>query len=137
MIGLDTGFFVKLLEGDKKAISIWNSLVNDSEEAVISCLTLFELERLSLKGKIAREGIDIVFEAINTVCLVNWLDNREVLAFAAKLSNSIGLHATDSLILSGFLISGANTIYTTDSDMESYRKKGVKIVNLYVNTENG
>lgn len=25
----------------------------------------------------------------------------------------------------------------TDPDMESYRKKGVKIVNLYVNTENG
>jgi len=131
MIGLDTGFFVKLLEGDEKAMSIWSSFLNDDEEAVVSCLTLFELERLSLKGKIDKEGVGIIFDAIHAVCLVNWLDNKEVLTFAAKLSNNIGLHASDSLILSGFLISGANTIYTTDSGMESYKKKGVKIVNIY------
>ncbi len=48
----------------------------------------------------------------------------------AKLSHSLGMHTTDALILSGFVMAGVNTIYTTDSDLEVYKKKGVKVVNL-------
>tara|TARA_Y100000031_G_C8209819_1_gene380363 strand:- start:837 stop:1115 length:279 start_codon:yes stop_codon:yes gene_type:complete len=92
MIGLDTGFFIKLLEGDEKAISIWNLLIDDREEGVISCISLFELERLSLKGKIDKKGVDILIEAIASICLIAWLDNTQIMSAGARLSHSIGLH---------------------------------------------
>jgi predicted nucleic acid-binding protein len=131
MIGLDTGFFIKLLEGNNAAIDVWNMLLDDKEDAIVSCITLFELERLSLKGKIEKKGGDILLDAIVSVCAISWLDNIQILLSGAKLSHAIGIHTTDSLILSGFVMSGVHTIYTTDSDMEFYKKKGIKVINLH------
>ena len=130
MIGLDTGFFIKLLEGDVAAIDVWNILLDDEEDAVVSCLTLFELNKLSLKGKIEKDAADVLSDAIQTICLISWLDNNQIVSLGAKLSYSLGMHTTDALILSGFVTAGVNTIYTTDSDLEMSRKKGVKVVNL-------
>ncbi len=130
MIGLDTGFFVKLLEGDIEAVSVWKLLLDDKEAAVVSCLTLFELEKLSLKGKLDRADVDLLFDGVNAVCLITWLDTIKNLQLGAKLSHGIGIPAVDSLILSGFLISGVNTIYTTDSDLEAYKKHGVNVINM-------
>jgi len=48
ILGLDTGFFVKLLSGNKIAIEIWQNII-DGDDCVISCLTIFELRRLCLK----------------------------------------------------------------------------------------
>lgn len=131
MIGLDTGFFIKLLEGGKEAIDVWNILLNDEDDAVVSCLTLFELKKLTLKGKIEKEAADILSDAIQTICLISWLDNDQILSLGAKLSHSVGMYTTDALILSGFVTAGVNAIYTTDSDLEMYKKRGVKIVNLH------
>lgn len=50
MTGLDTGFFVELLRGKSAAVAIWETLIDGSEEATVSCLTLFEIERLGMKG---------------------------------------------------------------------------------------
>jgi hypothetical protein len=36
----------------------------------------------------------------------------------------------DALILSGFLTVNATTIYTTDGDLEAYKKKGVRVVRI-------
>jgi hypothetical protein len=52
MIGLDTGFFVEFLRANPHTVSVWESLTENDEEAVVSCLTLFELERLGLKKAI-------------------------------------------------------------------------------------
>ena len=49
MIGLDTGYFLRLLKGDAEASRIWTAII-DGEEAAVSCLTLFELARLARKG---------------------------------------------------------------------------------------
>lgn len=130
MTGLDTGFFIKLLEGDKAAIGLWNILLDDGDDAVVSCLTLFELKKLSLKGKIEKDAVDVLSDAIQTICLISWLDNKQILSLGAKLSNSLGMHTTDALILSGFVTAGVDTIYTTDSGLKMYKKKGVKVVNL-------
>ena len=50
MIGLDTGFFVELLRGNREAVAVWKSLIAGEAEGVVSCLTLFELERLGLNN---------------------------------------------------------------------------------------
>jgi len=48
----------------------------------------------------------------------------------AALSHGLGIPAVDSLILAGFLAEKVRTIYTTDVHFESYRKKGIKVINL-------
>jgi predicted nucleic acid-binding protein len=128
MIGLDTGFFVEFLLGNSRAVSVWKSLIENDEEAVVSCLTLFELERLGLKRGIEEAGT--LLEAIPAVCTVFWLQEPDTLSKAAALSHGLGIPAVDSLILAGFLSAMVGTVYTTDRHLETYRKKGVHIVNL-------
>ncbi len=128
MIGLDTGFFVEFLRGNAQAVSVWKALFEDEQEAVVSCLTLFELERLSLKRRI--EGAGTLIEAIPAVCTVSWIQDGETLSKAAALSHGLGIPAVDSLMLAGFLAEKVQTIYTTDVHFETYRKKGIKVINL-------
>jgi predicted nucleic acid-binding protein len=128
MIGLDTGFFVEFLRANSQAVSVWESLIENDEEAVVSCLTLFELERLGLKKGI--EEARTLLEAIPAVCTVLWLQEPDSLSRAAALSHGLGIPAVDSLILAGFLSAMAATVYTTDRHLEAYKKKGVHIINL-------
>ncbi len=109
MIGLDTGFFVELLRNNPKAIKIWEGIIEGNESAV-SCLTLYELKRLSFKGAIEPTAIDTILEAIRAICRVVWLDKAELLTGAANISQSYGLHAIDSLILSSLNILNVKTI---------------------------
>ncbi len=129
MIGLDTGYFLRLLKGHAEAGRIWAAII-EGEEAAVSCLTLFELARFARKGAIDAHAEKTVREAILALCRVCWLDREDGLLSAANLSQGIGLHAMDALILSGFLSVNATTIYTTDGDLEAYKKKGVKVVRI-------
>jgi predicted nucleic acid-binding protein len=128
MIGLDTGFFVEFLRANSQAVSVWELLIENEEEAVVSCLTLFELERLGLKKAIEDTGT--LLEAIPAVCTVLWLQEPDTLLRAAALSHGLGIPAVDSLILAGFLSAMTETVYTTDRHLEAYKKKGVRIKNL-------
>jgi len=128
MIGLDTGFFIEFLRANPHAVSVWELLIENEEEAVVSCLTLFELERLGLKKAI--EAVGTLLEAIPAVCTVLWLQEPDTLSKAAALSQGLSIPAVDSLILAGFLSATAQTIYTTDRHLEAYSKKGVHIINL-------
>ena len=60
-IGCDTGYFVELLKGNDEAMKVWKRLIEDAAEvALVSSLTLFELERLALKGKIRRDKCNVL-----------------------------------------------------------------------------
>jgi predicted nucleic acid-binding protein len=128
MTGLDTGFFVEFLRGNPEAVSVWKTLIDGDEEGVVSCLTLFELDRLGLQKLI--EGAATLLEAIPAVCKVFWIREPETLSKAAALSHGLGIPAVDSLILAGFLASETQTVFTTDRHLEAYKKKGVNIINL-------
>ena len=129
MTGLDTGYFVKFLQDNNEAVQVWKSII-DGEEALVSCLTLFELKRLSLKGKIDTESTEIILSGITSVCRIIWLDREDILLLGSNLSHGLGIPAIDSLILAGFVKHNADVIYTTDSDFELYKKKGVRVVRL-------
>ncbi len=131
MIGLDTGFFVELLKKDSKAVEIWEGII-EGDESAVSCLTLYELKRLSLKGAIESNAVDTIIEAIRAICRVVWLDNTEMLMAAATISQSHDIHAMDSLILASLATLNTKTIYTTDSHIEKYKKKGINIINMVV-----
>jgi predicted nucleic acid-binding protein len=127
MIGLDTGFFLELVSGNEQAVSLWQSCLDDRVELVVSCLTLFEIERLGLKGKLG--GIDTILDAIHGVTLVVWPD-REILGRAARLSQGLGIPALDSLILASLTSRDVSEIYTTDSDLEAYQSSKTMVKNL-------
>lgn len=129
MVGLDTGFFVRVLEGSTDAVQVWRKIV-DGEESSVSCLSILELRKLSLKGALGSEEADILIDAILSICRVVWIDEKEILLAGANLSHSLGIPAIDALILAGFLMSDATTVYTTDSHLQGAKKKGVKIIKL-------
>ena len=133
MIGLDTGFFVELLRNNQKAIKVWEGII-DGDDSAVSCLTLYELEKLSLKGVMARDANDTLLEAIMAICKVVWLDQVEILKDAAHVSQSLGIHAMDSIILASLASSNSKTIYTTDAHFEKYKKKGIGIILLAKNS---
>jgi predicted nucleic acid-binding protein len=127
MIGLDTGFFVELMNGNEEAVSLWKSCLNDEVDLAVSSLTLFEIERLGLKGKLKDTGA--ILDAIDSVTLVVWPD-REVLSLAARISHGLGIPAMDSLILASLVSSNCAEICTTDSHLEMYQSSEVRVRNL-------
>ena len=129
MTGLDSGFFVELLKGNTQAVGVWNGLL-EGQDSVVSCVTLYELKRLGLKGVIDKAAVDAVLEAITNVCVISWLDSAGDFDAAASLSHGLGMHMADALILSAFIKIEAKAIYTTDPDMSLYKKKGVKVILL-------
>lgn len=129
MIGLDTGFFIRFLENNKAAVQTWRGII-EGEESCVSSLSIFELSRLSLRGTIDPETTDLLIEAILTMCQVVWLDEKEILFTGARLSHGLNIPAIDALILAGFIMLDAETIYTTDSHLERFKRKGVKVSRL-------
>ena len=49
LIRLGTGFFLKLLEGDKEVVEVWKKVIDGKLKAKTSSLVLFELKRILLK----------------------------------------------------------------------------------------
>ncbi len=129
MIGLDSGFFVELIRKNSAAVKVWEGIVAGDESAV-SCLTFYELKRLSLTGAIEPVAVDTILEAIRAISKVVWLDRAEILTKAATISQSQGIHAMDALILASLVSLNVKTIYTTDIHFEKYKKKGVSVALL-------
>ncbi|MCU0578511.1 MAG: type II toxin-antitoxin system VapC family toxin [Desulfobacterota bacterium] len=129
MTGLDTGFFVKLLQGDSRTVTLFAQMEPDAD-LCLSSLTIFELKRLGLKGALDLEALTKLIETIMDLCHISWLDSVEIHTAAAGLSHGLGLPALDALILAGLLKNGSELIYTTDAHFEKYHKKGVRIVKL-------
>ena len=130
MIGLDTGFFVELLKGNPEAVEVWKLIVDGKEDASTSCLSIFELRRLALRGTLNSDEVGIVIKAIISVTKAAWIDSVESCEQAGKLSHGLGIPTIDALILAGLLRSGAQEIYTTDSHFETYKKTGIAIKRL-------
>jgi predicted nucleic acid-binding protein len=126
MIGLDTGFFLELLNGNSEVVRLWESCMDDQVDFAVSALSLFEVERLGLKGKL--KNVEAVLNAINDVTTVVWLD-QEILSKAARLSRGLGIPDVDSLILASLVSVDCSEIYTTDSHFEAYHNK-VTVRNL-------
>ncbi|MDQ7052672.1 MAG: type II toxin-antitoxin system VapC family toxin [candidate division KSB1 bacterium] len=130
MIGLDSGFFIKLLQGDEVAAEVWEQVLRKKEEAYVSCLTLFELERLGLKAMIDKEAVNVVNAAIKENCELIWIDDPEIIEQSSRLSHGLGMPSVSALILAGFLVKEIKKVYTTDRHFQAYRKKKFEAVVL-------
>jgi len=129
MIGIDTGFFIELIKGNKQTLKVWNEIL-DGEDSIVSCISLYEMKKLALKGSIDGHSADTLLEAIKNICHIAWLDDVEIFMTAANLSHGLGLHMSDAFILAGFVKYNAMTIYTVDPHLCLYKKKGVRVILL-------
>jgi predicted nucleic acid-binding protein len=128
-VGLDTSFFVKLLQGDQRARKVWERVARREIVAVISCISLFEIDKLGLKGVLARTSVDTLLEEVLFVCKVVWLDAPTRLRQAARIAHGNGLGMADALILTSLIEAKASEIYTADPDLAAY-PGGPKTVRL-------
>ena len=129
MTGLDTGFFVRLLEGHTEAVRVWRAILA-GEPSAVSCLTLFELRRMAARGIIDPETIRELVDGVERVALISWIDSRDILREGADISRRYGIPAFDALILAGLLRCGATVIYTSGFHMTRYRQDAVRITRL-------
>lgn len=122
LTGLDTGFFFALQEQNPVAIRIWQE-----RETITSVIVLYELQRKLLKGEFKGWPtiISDISEAVDVMPV-----NRETALKASHIGHGTGMPGLDSLILSSLLVPDCTEIYTTDSHMVLYKKKGIKIFNL-------
>ena len=121
--GFDTGFFVRLLQADTRAVAAWADVRAGRTTGAASCLTLFELDRLGLRGVVERGPAEALARALPQTCRVVWLgepDGADRLRRAVRLGHGNGLAMADAVILTSLLDAGATTVYTTDSDFERY-----------------
>ncbi|WP_038044077.1 type II toxin-antitoxin system VapC family toxin [Thermus tengchongensis] len=118
MTALDTGFFLRLLQGHEGARAKWEALV-EGEEGVVSGLSLVELLRLALKGALDREDGELLLKAIPAVCRVVWPD-WGIGERAARLSHGLHLPLVDALILATALEAGAKELWTADQHLAAY-----------------
>lgn len=119
LVGLDTGYFLKLFEGNSEAVEVWERVIEGELRAKTSALVLFELKRILLKlGK--SEVWGEVKEAITWNCDVVYV-NEEIAEKGASVSYGTGLPAMDSLIYT--CVSDADVFYTTDGGFSVLSKK--------------
>ena len=123
LTGLDTGFFFALQEQNPVAIRIWQE-----RETITSVIVLYELQRKFLKGEFKGWPtiISDISEAVDVMPV-----NRETALKASHIGHGTGIPGLGALILSSLLVPDCTEIYTTDSHMVLYKKKGVKIINLH------
>lgn len=120
IVGLDTGFFIALDAQQSAAQEAWQRIAARKDEGVISCLTLYELQKLGLKGVLHRRVAEGFVEHIPNVCRTVWLDEVRYLDQAARLSHGTGLAMADALILASIMDTEAEVFYTTDRDFDAY-----------------
>lgn len=129
MIGLDTGFFIRLLQGDATAAEVWERITRGYTSAVISCISLYELDKQGLRGAVQKEAVETLTEELPHLCTVVWLDEPTLLRRAARIAHGNALAMADALILASLMEAGVEEVYTTDRDLQSYTT-GPRIVLL-------
>lgn len=122
-LGFDTGFFRRLHDGDARAVAAWADVRSGDAVGIVSCVSLFELTRLGLRGALPRDVARAFVAAVPTVCTVVWLDptnGGDRLDRAARRGHGVGLAMADAIILTSLIDAAATTVYTTDSDFERH-----------------
>lgn len=93
-------------------------------DVVVSVITIFELEKASLK--IPPQLWAALLREIKESCLLTAV-TLETSQQAARIAHGTGMPGLDSLILAGLLIAGCKEIYTSDPHFLFYKKTGVQI----------
>jgi predicted nucleic acid-binding protein len=127
MVGLDTGYFVGIIQGEKNIIKHWEGLKTREIIPFVSVLTLGEILYLTIRvgkpeqGRKMVEGIEKMSNVVDV--------NKQIVDRAAALKGGRGIPYVDSIIIASFLENGCKEIHTKDRNhFEDVKNKGLKIV---------
>jgi len=120
MDGLDTGFFFDLWAPTDRARSLWRAITAHDEPAAVSSITLFELTRHGLVGRLAPSFTETIVGQANVAYEQAPVDSTEVLNRGARITHGMGLPMADALIAASLEHVGCDTLYTSDSDFAAY-----------------
>ena len=112
MVGLDTGFFVAMMKGDKRTLLLWDNLQQQGRTSIVSVLTLCELLYIYYKIGKAETGRTLI-ENIKIASIVKFVDEN-IVTRAAGLKHGLSIPFIDALIMATFLESGCKEMHTSD-----------------------
>ncbi len=98
MDGFDTGFFFHLWAQRDAALARWRAITRDDEQAAVSSITLFEMSRHALVGRLDRSFVDTVVQRAGDAYTHAPVDPTDVLRRAARIAHGMGLPMADALI---------------------------------------
>jgi len=126
-IGLDSGFFIKLYQGNEHVVALWEKMMEKDEELVACVLSGYEFFRVLLRRGEPMKELEEFWQTMEAACELIPVDGKSVRE-AARLESTYHLGGLDSLILAVLLESGCREIFTTDSKWKPIsRRKKVKI----------
>ncbi len=120
MEGFDTGFFFDLRAGGTDVQDLWRSVTKRDVPAAVSSVTLFELTRHGLVGRLDPDFADAVVERAGVAFEQAGVDPTGVLSRAARIAHGMGLPMADALIAASLERVGCARLHTSDSDFEDY-----------------
>ena len=120
MEGFDTGFFFDLRTGETDVQDLWRSVMERDVPAAVSSVTLFELTRHGLLGRLDPEFTTAVVERAGVAFEQASVDPPDVLVRAARITYGMGLPMVDALIAASLEHGGCDRVHTSDSDFEDY-----------------
>lgn len=127
MVGLDTGYFVGMIQGDEDIIKHWEDLKAGDVVPFVSVLTLGELLYLTIRVGKPEHGRKMVEGITKTSNIVDV--NRQIVERAAALKGGRGIPYIDSVIIASLLENGCKEIHTKDRHhFGELKNKGLKIV---------
>jgi len=127
MVGLDTGYFMAMIKGHSKALTLWDKLQRKSKIPVVSVLTLGELAYLYYRIGEPEKGQRLV-ENIKILAIIKSVDENIAIR-AASLKHGLAIPFIDALIMATFLEAGCKEIHTTDKKhFSKLTKKELKLI---------
>jgi predicted nucleic acid-binding protein len=120
MDGLDTGFFFDLWSSTDQSKSLWRAITEHDEPAAVSSVTLFELTRHGLVGRLPLSFAETVVEQADVAYEQAPVDPTDVLNRAARIAHGMGLPMADAFIAASLEHVGCDALYTGDTDFEAY-----------------
>ena len=120
MEGFDTGFFFDLRTGETDVQDLWRSVMERDVPAAVSSVTLFELTRHGLLGRLDPEFTTAVVERAGVAFEQASVNPLDVLVRAVRITHGMGLPMADALIAAFLEHGDCDRVHTSDSDFEDY-----------------
>ena len=130
LIGVDTGFFISQMNGQPRAVQIWQEFLEGKHQFVVSTLTIHEIFIYFYKrgtGELATEWLSSL-TAIDNIIMIPV--SIAIAAQSARFRHGMGLPAVDSLLLSTFLHRRCELIISTDNHFRVVDQQKVLSVEL-------
>ena len=125
MIGIDTWFFVQLIEGNSKAREFWKGVLSGRRKVMLSVVVLYETGIQFYRRNNAFFYQELV-RRIQDTPTIRLLDlTMEAINEALKLKNTYNTPTLDALIVGTYLANRCKKVLSQDAHFRELRDRNV------------